>query len=768
MSSLLKNSSIGKILSFCLLLSTCFSVYGYAQTTLKIGVYDNKPTIFVGDDGVVQGLFVDVLEEIAIKENWRLEYVFGQFSDVFTQLKEGKIDILPAIAYSKKREEIIDYSNETIMANWAELYVPGNRRLTSLLELEGKKIGVKQGDIHFTALKVLTDQFNVSCRFIEADEYENVFEMLQGDFVHVGVVNRLYGNSNKQKYSVKATPVIYNPIEMRFGATQGKFQDILTKIDSYMLKFSADGQSIYYQSISRWLVVDQKKVLPRWVSYLFIAVVGATLFFLGTSLLFRRQVQRRTEELTKTNSLLKSQILERRKTEEKLKLSEERSRTWLEYSPVYTKIVDLDFNLQYMSSAGIEALHIKDITSLYGKPYPFDFYSEPFKNSMTNNLEKARETGEIIEQEAAVMDLDGSELWFHSTVVPVNDDKGRIEYIIVVSLDITERKKAEREKENLENRLGQAQKMEAIGTLAGGIAHDFNNILGAIIGYTEVARDDSPNDSQVAKDLDKVLEASDRATSLVRQILAFSRQAETESIILQPASVVNKVIAMLRPTLPATIEITQDIDTETGLIFADPTQIHQILMNLCTNAFHAMEETGGRIDISLKEIDLSREEITHEPHIDIGTFLQLSVADTGPGMTEEVKNKIFDPYFTTKGVGKGTGMGLSIVHGIIKKYGGFITLSSELGKGTFFHIFLPVVNKEVLPDERAIKQIPIGKEKILFIDDEEILADMGKDMLERLGYQVTVRKSSIDALETFQNRSRFRRLSRRSHARLCA
>lgn len=207
MPNLFKNSSAGEILFFCLLLSICVCPYGYAQTTLKIGVYDNKPIIFVDDAGEVQGLFVDLLEEIAIKENWHLEYVVGHFSEVFGQLKGGEIDILPALAYSKQREEIIDYTRETILSNWAEIYVPGNGKLTSLLELEGKKVGVMQGDIHFTALKELTDRFNISCRFIEADEYEIVFEMLQANFVDVGVVNRLYGNRNKHEYSVKQTPV---------------------------------------------------------------------------------------------------------------------------------------------------------------------------------------------------------------------------------------------------------------------------------------------------------------------------------------------------------------------------------------------------------------------------------------------------------------------------------------------------------------------------------------------------------------------------------
>jgi PAS domain S-box-containing protein len=331
--------------------------------------------------------------------------------------------------------------------------------------------------------------------------------------------------------------------------------------------------------------------------------------------------------------------------------------------------------------------------------------------------------------------------------VDENGDK----FIIGVIRDITERKRAEEEHKKLEAQLIQTQKMEAIGTLAGGIAHDFNNILGAIIGYTEMARDDSLEKSSVVEDLDKVLESSDRAVGLVKQILSFSRQGDTEHILLQPAIIANKAILMLRPTLPTTIEITQDINAKTGLIFADPTQIHQILMNLCTNAFHAMEKTGGRLDISLKEIDLRDGDLSHEPDVIAGTFIQISVGDSGAGMTQEVKDKLFDPYFTTKGVGKGTGMGLSIVHGIIKSYGGFITLSSEPGKGTVFHVFLPVVNKEELPAREAPQQIPVGVEKILFIDDEDVLADMGKNMLERLGYHVTARKSSLEALETFQN-----------------
>jgi len=324
-----------------------------------------------------------------------------------------------------------------------------------------------------------------------------------------------------------------------------------------------------------------------------------------------------------------------------------------------------------------------------------------------------------------------------------------------VAQDITDSKLAEEERLKLENRLLQSQKMESIGTLAGGVAHDFNNILAAILGYAAMAKDDSQPESTVAKDLEKVLEAGNRAKDLVQQILSFSRQDDTESIPLQPVSVVKEAIKILRPSLPTTIEINQHFASTTGLILADPTQIHQIMMNLCTNAFQAMEKTGGKLDISLKEVSLSTEDLVHEIDVQTGVFIQLSICDSGSGIRPDIKAKIFDPYFTTKETGKGTGMGLAIVHGIVKSYGGFISLYSELGEGTAFHVFLPVIGKEalpeVLPEIEVVTQIPVGRERILFVDDEEMLTQMGKTMLERLGYHVTARNSSIEALETFQN-----------------
>lgn len=344
---------------------------------------------------------------------------------------------------------------------------------------------------------------------------------------------------------------------------------------------------------------------------------------------------------------------------------------------------------------------------------------------------------------------DGSLHWIRD-IVSVVKERGKVVKLVGFMHDITKEKNLALEKDDLESRLQQAQKMEAIGTLAGGIAHDFNNILGAVLGYAELAREASDDGSLIALDLDKVLESGNRAKDLVKQILAFSRQGGAERVALQPMLMIKEVLKILRASLPATIAIREHMEPNAGLVYADPTQIHQIIMNLCTNAFHAMEASGGVLDISVKSTFLGIDDLVHESDVEAGEFVQISVADTGSGIEVGVREKIFNPYFTTKEIGKGTGMGLSIVHGIVKSYGGFIALSSVPGEGTVFHVFLPAVEKE-FPVCEEREAAPLGTERILFVDDEQLLAEMGKDMLERLGYAVTVRSSSLEALETFQN-----------------
>ncbi len=322
---------------------------------------------------------------------------------------------------------------------------------------------------------------------------------------------------------------------------------------------------------------------------------------------------------------------------------------------------------------------------------------------------------------------------------------------VLTALDITAQKRAEKEHRNLERMLQQAQKMEAIGTLAGGIAHDFNNILSPILIQTEMALLDLPDDSLIRLNLEDVLDAGNRARDLVRQILAFSRQGEEERTAFKVSSVVKDALKLLRATLPATVDIRQDIQAESEMIMADTTQIHQVLMNLCTNASHAMQARGGVLVVGLELVDLNPTAAASIPDLEPGSYLKLKVSDTGEGMDRITQERIFDPYFTTKEKIGGTGMGLAVVHGIIRSYEGAITFESELGKGTTFWVYLPCLERESPMKSIETEPLPTGTEKILLVDDEKAIIDAIQQMLERLGYQVVARTSSVEALEVFRS-----------------
>jgi signal transduction histidine kinase/ligand-binding sensor domain-containing protein len=313
------------------------------------------------------------------------------------------------------------------------------------------------------------------------------------------------------------------------------------------------------------------------------------------------------------------------------------------------------------------------------------------------------------------------------------------------------------ELKEVEQKLFQARKMEAIGTLAGGIAHDFNNILGAIVGYSELIAEDAKESSLMEQNARQVLKAALRASDLVRQILAFSRQSERERKVIILKSIIDEVLKLVRSSLPATIEIRTSIGSESGKVMADAAQMHQVLMNLCTNAAQAMKEVGGVLEIGLEEVILDSERIKALHDIEPGPYMKLTVRDTGQGIPKAVMKRIFEPYFTTKATGEGTGLGLAVIHGIIKGHRGDIEVVSERGKGTAFHVYLPRVtgDKRAMmntPAPTTLDQLPHGSERILLLDDETALTDLGKKVLERLGYAVTGIADPEEALAVFREK----------------
>ncbi|MBT3279541.1 MAG: PAS domain S-box protein [Phycisphaerales bacterium] len=567
-------------------------------------------------------------------------------------------------------------------------------------------------------------------------------------------------------------------------------------------------------------------------------------------------------------------ITDRKQAQEQIRQSEGKLRAYLEHSPVCTKILDLDFNLQYMSNAGVKALNIEDVNEFYGKPYPFSFYPDSFKTQMIESLETACATGQSVAQEASVYDLDGKKLWFHSTITPVNDEDGQLDYLMVISMDITDRKQAEearREKEEnlrvtlnsigdaviatdaqgrvtqmnpiaetltgwslneaagklltevfhiihahtrkpaenpaekvlstgeivglanhtaliakdgteyqiadsgapirndkgetigvvlvfrdvtdeyaLQDQLRQAQKMEAVGQLAGGIAHDFNNLLQAILGYGEMAIEEIEKDTPTHEFVLQMTKAADHAKTLTSQLLAFSRRQVLEMEDLNLNDVIADLMKMIQRLLGEHITLATLPGHGLGTIRADRGQLGQILTNLCVNARDAMVE-GGEIVIETENVRIDESYCQLHSWASPGRYILLCVTDSGHGMDSGTLSHIYDPFFTTKETGKGTGLGLSTVYGLVKQHNGMVSAYSEIGKGTTFKIYLPVVERVATAiGDKIDGPIPNGTETILLAEDDAMVRDVCAEMLSQSGYTVLTACDGEEAVAVFK------------------
>jgi len=345
---------------------------------------------------------------------------------------------------------------------------------------------------------------------------------------------------------------------------------------------------------------------------------------------------------------------------------------------------------------------------------------------------------------------DGSFVWANMTIAPVSvEDAAHPRHLCMIE-DITEQKEAAEEKKQLQDKLQQSQKMEAVGTLAGGIAHDFNNILAVILGNAELAADDISPGNPAGKSLKAIHQASIRAKDMVRQLLAFSRKSDEETKLLNMTPIVKESMKMLRSAVPTSIEFKQHISGDACNILGDAAQINQIMMNLVTNASHAMSQEGGLLEVTLEKVVLQEETPCFDFILSPGPHIRLKMRDTGKGIEPKILARIFDPYYTTKEVGKGTGMGLSVVHGIVKRHDGGILVESTPGEGTVFEIYFPALEKMVAEEEKPEGEIKGGSESILFVDDEESMVDLNHQRLTRLGYQVKSTTKPLEALEWFK------------------
>ena len=446
-------------------------------------------------------------------------------------------------------------------------------------------------------------------------------------------------------------------------------------------------------------------------------------------------------------------ITEQKQAEERLRESEEKFRTLADTSPLAIYMCSgIEQTAEYVNPTFVKLFgYTIDEVPTVEKWWPLAYPDEDYRNLITNEwqekVERAIEANSQIEpMEVVVTCKDGSIkniLWGFSAIGKQN---------WAIGLDLTERKQAESAKENLERTLHQSHKMEAIGTLAGGIAHDFNNLLSIISSNVDVIQSKQHAGNGSDENFEHVKKAVSRGADLIRQILSFSRHGNPELKPVQLSIAVDETLRLIRSTIPSTVEILKTIDDGNFVVNADATQLQQVFINLCTNAVYAMGEKG-LLRINLEEADLTADELLSSRNLKAGSYAKLSIGDTGVGINEEIIDRIFDPFFTTKDIGDGTGMGLSLVHGIVKDHGGFISVDSRLGEGTTFNIYFPAFT-EIVTEQEAIapKLLPTGNERILFVDDEECIAYSCNELLKCQGYKVTSVTSSVDALDIFKKR----------------
>jgi len=444
------------------------------------------------------------------------------------------------------------------------------------------------------------------------------------------------------------------------------------------------------------------------------------------------------EELEKRVYELERAEFERKRAEKELKEAATKWQSTFEVMSDSVWIIDLNGHILEYNSATLKMFDVSD--QEIKKKHCWELVhglSEPIENCPIVRMKKSKKPESMTFQEKG--------RWLEVSVDPIFDDTGQLKGAIHVVSDITERKQTEEV-------LRTSHKMESIGTLAGGIAHDFNNILYIITGNAELALEDIPEWNPVHANLKEIKAAGLRAAGIVKQLLNFSRKTDEELKPMGAITVIKDALKFIQATIPATIKIHKHLPDTDVTILADPTQIHQIVMNLCSNAYHAMEETGGILEINVENESLTEGSTDNYPDLTAGEYLKIMVSDTGPGIGPEIIDRIFDPYFTTKEVGKGSGMGLAVVHGIVKNHGGAITVESESGKGATFTLLFPVVADKPVAVVKIPDEIPLGTETILFVDDEKSIVNIIGKMLERLGYKVEAKQNPVEALKLFQSK----------------
>jgi len=711
---------------------------------------DWPPASFFNGAGKVQGIIPEYVSLIEKKLGFQFKRVgYDTWADILRAGYDGELDVIPTMARTPERELLLNFTRPYFQVPTTIVTGPGGSGVMSLEDMEGKRVCV----LRESADHQILEKKYPGIRLVPVDYTLDGLKMVsfgEADGLVADVATTSYLIEKHGLSQLQSSGYTHYSYEMCMGIS--RVHPMLVDIMNRALTMITPEEK--REIFQTWLDLKQRPFYhdPDFRVYAMILAGGVGAGVLVMILLWTRSLRRAVERTSlvnrKAEESLRAQAAELEGARQRV------ARANLELTQVFNAstpmlIIDREFRLLRMNRTFSELFGV-DPSTIAGK-HCYEVIQGGICRTEACPLNQALSgiaprRGESLFSSASCEGI--------PCLVSANtlkDEGGEVVGIVDSFTDISRLLQVEEEKEQLRVQLRHSQKMEALGTLAGGIAHDFNNILSPIIGYAEMTQLSLPQDSVEAENMTGILKAAERARNLVRQILTLSRrhQAELKPVRVQP--VVKEALTLLRSTLPSTIAIKASLHAEDSLICGDPTQVHQIIMNLCTNAYHAMEELGeGTLEVTLDTVTKDDETITALGHHS-GSCLRVLVRDTGVGMGAADRDRIFDPYFTTKDEGKGTGLGLSVVHGIVRECGGSISVSSAPGEGTTFTLYFPVVEgQESAPEPVVIDGPPTGRESVLVVDDEEDVVFLLKRMLCRAGYRVTATTDSRDALSLFK------------------
>lgn len=672
--------------SLLLILLLILPVAVQASQTVRIGYEQNHPMVSTAPDGKAQGILIDVVEEVARREGWTIQYTPCIWNQCLENLAAEKIDLLVAIAYTPERAEKYSYNRHTVISNWGLLYSRPEEKIESYADLHGKRIALVKNDVYCNTFTKMVQQFNIRCDLVYADSFKEIFGMIDRGEVDAGVANRFFSLLNEKNFKVKATPIIFSPVSVQVAAPKGKSTEILAAFDRDLESMKKDRSSIYNQSLKHWLGIEGAGYsMPRWIKYLGGGIFGGAALLMVFVALLRREVGRKTKDLH-------HEMIERCKSEEQLRLVLDNMQEIF----VHTS---LDGTIAFVSN-GVELLGYTP-EALKGSSFLKLCKNErDFQNLLEDLKIKEILTGYRI----SLVKQDGTERLVSINARLLWDDEGSPSSIIASGTDVTEQVR-------MGNMMAQTEKMMMVGGLAAGMAHEINNPLGIIMQHTqnierrfstdlaanlEAARNIGVELQQVQeylkqrgilKFLHQMHDAGERMSRIITNMLKFSRKSESriESACLD--EVVEQALELAASDYDLKkhydfkrIEVIRDFEADLPKVPLTILEIEQVLLNLLKNAAQAMAFAQKKKQACI----ILRTRLS-------GDWAILEVEDNGPGISKEVQRRIFDPFFTTKEVGIGTGLGLSVSYAIItNNHHGRLEVRSQPGEGTCFSIWLPL------------------------------------------------------------------------------